>query len=45
MYKEKVHHMLMLIQGQKQPGNGIDIYLKLLVDELKTFIETWSKTT
>ena len=26
--------MLALIQGPKQPGNDIDVYLKLLVDEL-----------
>jgi hypothetical protein len=34
--KKKYIMMLMLIQGQKQPDNDIDIYLKLLVDELKT---------
>ena len=26
--------MLVLIQGPKQPGNDIDVYLRLLVDEL-----------
>src|SRR5664279_2243993 len=34
--KKKYIMMSMLIQGPKQPGNDIDIYLKLLVDELQT---------
>jgi hypothetical protein len=34
--KKKYIMMSMLIQGPKQPGNDIDIYFKLLVDELQT---------
>ena len=32
--KRKYMMMLVLIQGPKQPGNGIDVYLRPLVDEL-----------
>ena len=32
--------MLMLIQGLKQPGNDIDVYLRSLVDEL---LLLWNK--
>ena len=31
--------MPVLIQGPKQPGNDIDVYLRLLVDEL---LQLWS---
>ena len=34
--KKKYIHMSMLIQGPKQPGNNINLYLKLLKDELDT---------
>ena len=34
--KRKYIHMSMLIQGPKQPGNDINLYLKLLKDELDT---------
>jgi hypothetical protein len=34
--KKKYRMMSMVIQGPKQPDNDIDIYLKLLVDELQT---------
>ena len=32
--KRKYMMMPVLIQGLKQPGNDIDVYLRLLVDEL-----------
>jgi hypothetical protein len=32
--KRKYIMTLVLIQGPKQPGNDIDVYLRLLVDEL-----------
>ena len=32
--KRKFIMMLVLIQGSKQPGNDIDVYLRLLVEEL-----------
>jgi hypothetical protein len=32
--KRKFIMMSMLIQGPKQPGNDIDVYLRPLVDEL-----------
>ena len=32
--KRKYIHMSMLIQGPKQPGNDINLYLQLLKDEL-----------
>jgi hypothetical protein len=32
--------MPMLIQGPKQPGNNIDVYLRPLVDEL---LQLWAK--
>jgi hypothetical protein len=32
--KRKFNMMLVFIQGPKQPGNDIDMYLKLLVDDL-----------
>jgi hypothetical protein len=34
--KKKYIMMSMLIEGPKQPGNDINTYLKLLVDELQT---------
>ena len=42
--KSKYIHMCMLIQGPKQPGNDINLYLKLLKDELDTLwegVNTW----
>jgi hypothetical protein len=32
--KQKIVMMPVLIQGPKQPGNNIDVYLRPLVDEL-----------
>ena len=40
MYEEKYIMVSMIIQGPKQPGNDIDIYFQLLVNELK---ELWAK--
>ena len=34
MHEEKVYIVAVLIQGPKQPGNDIDVYLRPLVDEL-----------
>ena len=44
--KRKYIHMSMLIQGPKQPGSDINLYLKLLKDELATLwapegVSTW----
>ena len=44
--KMKYIHMSMLIQGPKQPGSDINLYLKLLKDELDTLwssqgVPTW----
>ena len=44
--KRKYIHMSMLIQGPKQPGTDINLYLKLLKDELHTLweegvVNTW----
>ena len=44
--KRKYIHMCMLIQGPKQPGTDINLYLKLLKDELHTLweeggVNTW----
>src|SRR3954462_4428497 len=42
--KSKYIHMCMLIQGTKQLGNDINLYLKLLKDELDTLwegVNTW----
>ena len=44
--KRKYIHMSMLIQGPKQPGIDINMYLKLLKDELDTLwaeegVRTW----
>ena len=36
MYEEKYIMMSMVIQGPKQPGNDINIYFQLLVEELPT---------
>ena len=38
--KKKYIHMVMLIQGPKQPGNDIDVYLKIFKEELQIL---WSK--
>lgn len=35
VYKEKVIILMVLISGPKQPSNDIDVYLQLLVDDLK----------
>jgi hypothetical protein len=39
--KRKFIMMLVLIEGPKQPGNDIDVYLRPLVEEL---LELWSNT-
>jgi hypothetical protein len=44
--KQKYIHMAMLIQGPKQPGNDINLYLQLLKEELETLwaeegVNTW----
>jgi len=44
--KRKYIHMSMLIQGPKQPGNNINMYLQLLKEELETLwdpqgVNTW----
>ena len=43
--KRKYIHMSMLIQGPKQPGNDINLYLQLLRDELHKIwtegVNTW----
>ena len=43
--KTKYIHMSMLIQGPKQPGNDINLYLELLKEELETLwnpgVRTW----
>ncbi|WVZ52747.1 hypothetical protein U9M48_003777, partial [Paspalum notatum var. saurae] len=39
MLKAEVHYVPALIQGLKQPGNDIDVYLQPLVDEL---LELWT---
>jgi hypothetical protein len=39
--KQKFIMMLVLIQGSKQPGNNIDVYLRPLVEE---FLQLWSTT-
>jgi hypothetical protein len=38
--KQKFIMMPVLIQGPKQPGNNIDVYIKPLVDEL---VQLWAK--
>jgi hypothetical protein len=38
--KRKFIMMPIIIQGPKQPNNDIDVYLRLLIDELKTL---WAK--
>ena len=42
--KSKYIHMSMLIQGPKQPGNNINLYLGLLQEELDTLWKTPAKT-
>jgi hypothetical protein len=44
--KQKYIHMRLLIQGPKQPGNNISLYLQLLKEELATLqvepgVNTW----
>jgi hypothetical protein len=38
--KRKFIMMPVLIQGPKQPGNDIDVYLRPLVEELKQLWQT-----
>jgi len=38
--KQKFIMMPVLIQGQKQPGNDIDVYLRPLIKELLLWSET-----
>ena len=38
--KRKYIHMCMLIEGPKQPGNDINLYLGLLKEELDTLWKT-----
>ena len=42
--KSKYIHMSMLIEGPKQPGNYINLYLGLLQEELDTLWNTLAKT-
>ena len=42
--KSKYIHMSMLIQGPKQPGNNINLYLGLVQEELDTLWKTPTKT-
>ena len=42
--KSKYIHMSMLIQGPKQPGNNINLYLGLLQEELDALWKTPAKT-
>ena len=42
--KSKYIHVSMLIQGPKQPGNNINLYLGLLQEELDTLWKTPAKT-
>ena len=42
--KEKYKHVAMLIQGPKQPGNNINLYLGLLQEKLDTLWKTSAKT-
>ena len=42
--KSKYIHMSMLIQGPKQPGNNINLYLGLLQQELDMLWKTPAKT-
>ena len=42
--KSKYIHMSMLIQGPKQLGNNINLYLGLLQEELDTLWKTPAKT-
>jgi hypothetical protein len=39
--KRKIIMMSVLIQGPKQPGNDIDVYLRPIVEEL---LLLWNKT-
>ena len=48
--KRKYIHMSMLIQGPKQPGNDLNLYLQLLKDELDMLwaeegVSTWDAAT
>ena len=48
--KKKYIHMVMLIQGPKQPGNDIDVYLKIFREEIqilwsKEGVNTWDAST
>jgi hypothetical protein len=38
--ERKYIHMSILIQGPKQPGNDLNLYLQLLEDELDTLWNT-----
>ena len=42
--KRKYIHMSMLIEGPKQPGNNINLYLGLLKEELDTLWKTPANT-
>ena len=42
--KRKYIHMSMLIEGPKQPGNDINLYLGLLKEELHTMWKTTANT-
>lgn len=39
MHEAEVHYDAILIQGPKQPGNDIDVYLRPLVEEL---LQLWN---
>ena len=40
VHEAKVHYDASVIQGPKQPGNDIDVYLRPLVDEL---LQLWAE--
>jgi hypothetical protein len=47
MHGAEVYHDAVPVQGPKQPGNNIDVYLRLLVDELlllfKKGVRVWDE--
>jgi hypothetical protein len=48
--KKKYIHLSMVIQGPKQPGNDLSLYIQLLKDELETLwdpagVNTWDAAT
>ena len=46
--KKRYIHLSMVIQGPKQPGNDLSLYIRLLKDELETLwagVRTWDAAT